>query len=277
MQNVWQRMGAGLYTWRWLIISIILSLASALILAHFDSTVTIVRIPVAGATLAVEHSQLRFPASALWTYSTTEASSTLTLVLTSARKLNAIAFIADANPRDCSIRDGAFTHSPRAYPVTRDLTASFDFDVETRIIYAISFRQDGTKPVFLTCNVTTLPEHETYATRAVAFLPATLSPKMWATSFRRFGPVYPEFIAFNVAGNADVSVGAPEAPGFVATLFGYYEVSPNHPMVRARWTDIQSSAHREFWLFFAAALAGVAAGTLIEFVRPYLERLRRQG
>jgi len=60
-------------------------------------------------------------------------------------------------------------------------------------------------------------------------------------------------------------MGATAGP--MAHVFEEREIGPNTFTTRARWTSVQAQSRREYGLFVAAVIAGIAATSLVEVLR----------
>lgn len=263
-----------LYTVRWLIVTMILAMSSIAIFAHYDWASNSAVMPIAGGSVILKRLPVKYIVAAIWAYSTTEAVTFLTLDLETSRSVNAIAFVTDAIPSTCVISGGQFTHNPRASYVGEDRILAEPFDLRTRKVYEIPLKTDASHLTFMTCNITAFPGRETFASRTIAFSPVGINTNITKTLPLGYFRLFPEFVSFTVAGNSEIYVNGVAGTGPLAVLQQDYEVSPMHPVVRARWNDIQSDSRKQYGTFFAAALLGLATGTLLEFLRPYLNGQR---
>jgi hypothetical protein len=82
-----------------------------------------------------------------------------------------------------------------------------------------------------------------------------------------FRPIWPIYASINAAGNVDLSLTGEVAKQPLAHALEEHELGGDSFTIRARWTSIQSQGRRDFGLFLAAIIAGIAITALVELVR----------
>jgi hypothetical protein len=122
----------------------------------------------------------------------------------------------------------------------------------------------------------TFPSAKPYTTRRMAFSPPMNPDIVALAQGGGFQPVWPVMASIQRVTESTGFTTIGGQPVHENALGAYVEASllrRDDPILRAFWTDEPARAWQTFWLFFWAALAGLAFAILIEAVRPFVELL----
>lgn len=248
----------------WIAITIVFGLTSFLMAKRYTWASDVTVVPVVGETIYQRAGQASVVGRPSVQYATTEASSFLITTFHSAHNpREVIVVIADlVLSKPCSILGGALLGSPqflgRANPPSR---LGEQHEVA---IYRLRILPERSQLVSMTCDVAVAPGADSYATRNLEYTPM---PAVGAGVPSGFGALWPQNVSFSAAGTVDLAVTGDIAPGPMAHAYEEREIGPNTFTARARWTSVQAQASRDYGLFIAAVIAGIAATSLVEVLR----------
>jgi hypothetical protein len=146
-----------------------------------------------------------------------------------------------------------------------------------RTAYMFDVAIPAQKTVSVSCDVTDLPERETYVTRRIAFEPPQNQDTMAAAMSGGFVPVYPLMVSIQRVTESTgfaTSGGKRVHDNTIGAVLESSYLTQNDPILRAFWSDERARTRQTFWLFTMAALAGVGFAAILEAARPLIERLR---
>lgn len=133
------------------------------------------------------------------------------------------------------------------------------------------------KKVSVSCDVTDLPERETYVTRRIAFEPPLNQDTMTAAASGGFLPVFPLMVSIQRVTESTgftTSGGERVRDNPIGAVLESSYLSQNDPIIRAFWSDERARTRQTFWLFTMAALAGIGFAAILEAIRPLVEHLK---
>ncbi len=125
--------------------------------------------------------------------------------------------------------------------------------------------------VLVSCDTSTKPLHDSYATRALDFYPPAAGKLVLGPTREVYRRSLPEHVAFSVAGNLDTHITGPLGRGVIPSMWDERVVGSDAFVIRARWEDIRARIEREYYTFFAAALLGLAFAAIMEGLRRLLD------
>ncbi len=257
------------------VISLLLAAWAVVILYHFTATRDAV-IPIAGGAVYARHKTDLVYQYATWTYEITPRP-VLMVIFKATHPSEFGVAMASIKPHDCSIEGADLLYSP--FKLHSDEVFLWTGEFIKRQFWMLDLRvKDAGHGVAVSCATTDEPAAPSYAIRNIAFMAPDYGAQHYVSdpdNLARYWTVYPERLAFKIMGdpNIDVSYGVKIETDRFGETINEYEVSASHPYVRAHWTDEAASARRDVWLFYAAALFGLASATLLEAMRPLIERL----
>jgi hypothetical protein len=142
----------------------------------------------------------------------------------------------------------------------------------SRKLYSIGFVALPNSDATLTCTTAIVPQADSFVTRRIAFEPPLQKDLLSRLSG---APVKSEWVSIErLAGSSGVTFSGGERvhSSALGAILEAQEINPQDPIVRAYWTDEERIGARDFILFLAAALIGLATAGLFEWLRGLLPR-----
>jgi hypothetical protein len=241
-----------------------LAIVALLIVRNFNATSNTTVMPIVGGMVMTKSAHFR--GLSVWMYTTGDVNGVMDVEQQLYSGSQAIVIIADINPESCLLNRARMLAKPVLIE-PRDTYVAVD-TMDEQKIYAIAVQATSSdKPMRVVCSVTVAPGRPSYISRVLQFRIMTQDYAV-SRAFPGFSGGPERAYIYPIA-NPDVRLDGATAVHNVRLyggLFPQYDVTDGQPLT-AYWTSVQASGKRDTWLFFAAALFGIAASLAIESAR----------
>jgi hypothetical protein len=179
--------------------------------------------------------------------------------------------------RTCQVADGSEVGTPKS--IGTDVAFYSFHQAHSRRIDELMISVPARSSVSVSCNVSDLPDRETFTSRRIAFSPPGNTDIMTAARRDGYEAVWPISASIQrvTESTGFTSIGGdPVHDDTIGAIEEAVVLTPQDRILRAYWTDEPARSWQTFWLFFLALVAALGVAMILEAIRPSIDALSKK-